>query len=146
VSSVRQSVSYFSATIEPRELIFWNSVELQWSIAQGFEIRGLRVQDSGLDQDLDQVRNTFKSITRISMDQIEHYLIAHFLKGFSVITCTLDLYSLIWPKSHVCNIGHDNNTLAFRNFVLMVKIFKNLNAPLAYGQDTALVLKFQYGA
>jgi hypothetical protein len=29
-------------------------------------------------------------------------------------------YSLIRPKSHISNIGHDG-TLSFRNFVMMVK-------------------------
>jgi hypothetical protein len=55
-------------------------------------------------------------------------------------------YSLIRPKSHIFNIGHDG-TLSFRNFIMMVKIFKNHNfeplATMAYGHNPAKVPKFQ---
>jgi hypothetical protein len=53
-------------------------------------------------------------------------------------------YSLIRPKSHFSNIGHDG-TLSFRNFIKMVKKFKNHNfEPIwAYGHDPAKVPKFQ---
>jgi hypothetical protein len=55
-------------------------------------------------------------------------------------------YSLIRPKSHISNIGHDG-TLSFRNFIMIVKKFKNHNFEpiLAYGQDSALTPKFQIG-
>jgi hypothetical protein len=53
-------------------------------------------------------------------------------------------YSLIRPKSHISNIGHDG-TLSFRNFIMMVKKIKNHNfEPIfAYGHDPAKVSKFQ---
>jgi hypothetical protein len=53
-------------------------------------------------------------------------------------------YSLIRPKSHFYNIGHDG-TLSFRNFIMMVKNFKNHNFEniLAYDHDPAKVPKFQ---
>jgi hypothetical protein len=47
-------------------------------------------------------------------------------------------YSLIRPKFHISNIGHDG-TLSLRNFIMMVKKFKNHNFEpvLAYGYDPA---------
>jgi hypothetical protein len=53
-------------------------------------------------------------------------------------------YSLIRPKSHISNIKHDG-TLSFRNFIMMVKNFKNyiFEPILAYGRDTAKVTKIE---
>jgi hypothetical protein len=47
-------------------------------------------------------------------------------------------YSLIRPKSHISNIGHDG-TLSFRNFIMMDKKIKihNFVPILAYGHDPA---------
>jgi hypothetical protein len=53
VSSVRPSVSYFSAAITPRERIL-NIGQLLYSgqkYGLGFGVSGLGVQESGLDQD-----------------------------------------------------------------------------------------------
>jgi hypothetical protein len=47
----------------------------------GFGIRGLGVQETGLDQDPYQKKNTFTSITRVPVVQIEQ-MRAH-LKGLS---------------------------------------------------------------
>jgi hypothetical protein len=47
----------------------------------GFGVRGLGVQESGLDQDPYQKKYTFKSITRVPVVQIEQ-MRAH-LKGLS---------------------------------------------------------------
>jgi hypothetical protein len=40
------------------------------TLALGFEVRGLGVQESGIDQDPSQDKNTFASITRVSVVQI----------------------------------------------------------------------------
>jgi hypothetical protein len=52
MSSVCPSVTYFSAGIAPRELKF--CTEVRWCVrlnSTEFWIRGLRVQDSGLNQE-----------------------------------------------------------------------------------------------
>jgi hypothetical protein len=47
-------------------------------------------------------------------------------------------YSLIRPKSHISDIGHDG-TLSFRNFIMKVKNIKihNFEPILAYGHGPA---------
>jgi hypothetical protein len=51
---------------------------------------------------------------------------------------------LLPNPAHISNIGHDG-TLSFRNFIMMVKKFKNHNFEpiLAYGHDPAKDPKFQ---
>jgi hypothetical protein len=73
-------------------------------------------KESGLDQDPYQEKNTFTSITRVSVIEIEH--VSARLIGLSaaivlssrfVVTCALGLM----PKSHIPSIAHDG-TLSFR--------------------------------
>jgi hypothetical protein len=62
-----------------------------------------------------------------------------------MVTCASAVaYSLIRPKSHISNMRHDG-TVSFRNFIMMVKNFKNYNFEpiLAYGHDPAKVPKVQ---
>jgi hypothetical protein len=95
----------------------------------GFGVHDLGVQESGLDQDLYQKKNTFTSITRVPVIQIEQMRVH--LKGLSA-RIVMSSKSMVTsasgllpnpakvPLSHISNIGHDG-TLSFRNFIMMVK-------------------------
>jgi hypothetical protein len=103
-------------------------------------IRGLEVQESGLDQDPYQKKNTFTSLTRVPVVQIEQ-MRAH-LKGLSA-RIVMSSKSMV-TCAHISNKGHDG-TQSFRNFIMMVKKFKdhNFEPILAYGHDPAQVPDFQ---
>jgi hypothetical protein len=94
---------------------------------------------------------TFTSITRVPVVQIEQIrahlnscLAQELLWDQSPWSPATVAYSLIRPKTHISNIGHDG-TLSFRNFVMLVKKFKNHNFEpiLAYGHDLAKVPEFR---
>jgi hypothetical protein len=111
-------------------------------------MRGLGVQESGLDQDPSQKKYTFTSITRVPVVQIEQ--MRPQLKGLSarivmssesMVTCATSLL----PNPAKVPYFHYDGTLSFRNFIMKVKKFKNHNFEpiLAYGHDPAKVTKFQ---
>jgi hypothetical protein len=117
----------------------------------GFLIRGLGVQESGLDQDPYQKKYTSTSITRVPVVQIEQ-MRAH-LKGLSarivmssesMVTCDSGLlpnpakvqyfqYRAWWYS--IVQKFHNYGKKKFKNH--------NFEPILAYGHDPAKVTKFQ---
>jgi hypothetical protein len=100
----------------------------------GFGVHGLGVQESGLDQDPFQKKNTFTSITRVPVVQIEQKMRPHF-NGLSA-RIVMSSESMV---TYASGLLPNDGTLSFRNFIMMVKNFKNHKfEPIsAYGHDPA---------